>query len=215
MDYSDAVRHLQQTDPKLAQVIDAVGPCRLAIGSLQGTLLSSLAETIVYQQLSGKAAGTIFGRFVSLYPGDRFPTADAILNTPDETLRQAGLSRQKISYLKDLALKIDQLPTLDDLAEMDDETIIQTLTQVRGIGRWTVQMLLIFDLNRPDVWPVDDLGVRSALQKLYGLETLPTPKATVTLGEPWRPYRSVAAWYLWQSLEVKTARSSRSPDDRP
>lgn len=212
MDYSIAICHLQQTDPKMAQVIDRVGACRLAPGSLQGTLLSSLAETIVYQQLSGKAASTIFGRFVSLYPGDRFPPAAAILSTPDETLRQVGLSRQKISYLKDLASKIDQLPSLEALAEMEDDAIIQTLTQVRGIGRWTVQMLLIFDLNRLDVWPIEDLGVRSALRMVYELEAVPTPKVTLTMGELWKPYRSIAAWYLWQSLDIKTARSNRSPE---
>lgn len=213
MDYSIALHHLKQSDPALSGVIDHIGSCRLAPGSLQGTLLSSLTETIVYQQLSGKAASAIFRRFVALYPDEGFPTAENILNTPDEQLRQAGLSRQKISYIKDLALKIDLLPSLDELVKLDDETIIQTLTQVKGIGRWTVQMLLIFDLNRPDVWPVDDLGVRSALQRLYDLETLPTKKVTVTLGEPWQPYRSIAAWYLWQSLDVATARSNRSPSN--
>lgn len=212
MDYSNAVQHLQESDPLMAHVIHTVGQCTLSPGALRGTLLSSLAETIVYQQLSGKAAGSIFQRFLALYPDQDCPTAHDILATPDEALRQVGLSRQKISYLKDLAHHSVQLPSLQELADWEDETIIQTLTQIRGIGRWTVQMLLIFDLNRPDVWPVDDLGIRSALQQLYTLEALPTRKVTTAFGEPWQPYRSVAAWYLWQSLDVKTARSNRKSD---
>jgi DNA-3-methyladenine glycosylase II len=164
----------------------------------------ALAESIAYQQLSGKAAATIFGRVRGLYPRRKYLDPKKILATPDETFRAAGLSRNKIAALKDLAAKtIDgTVPAGRALIRMSDDEIITRLTTVRGIGRWTVEMLLLFDLGRPDVWPVNDYGVRKGFAKTFGKRKLPTPKQLMKLGEKWRPYRSVAAWYFWRALDA-------------
>ncbi|MDX2214639.1 MAG: DNA-3-methyladenine glycosylase [Oculatellaceae cyanobacterium bins.114] len=201
MDYAAVISFLKQSDPHLASVIERVGPCLLTPD--EGDLLSCMAETIIYQQLSGKAAATIHRRFLQIY-GDRpVLTATDILSTPDEVLRGAGISRAKVSYLKDLAQRVQAgLPSLEQLQELDDEAIAKTLTQIKGIGRWSVQMLLIFRLNRPDVLPTEDLGVRTAIQKIYGLETLPDKKTVEQVGQAWKPYRSIATWYLWRSLDA-------------
>ena len=163
----------------------------------------ALAESIAYQQLSGKAASTIFGRVRALYPKRKWLDPGQLLATPDETLRAAGLSRAKIAALKDLAAKtIDgTVPSGRALLRMTDDEIITRLTTVRGIGRWTVEMLLLFDLGRPDVWPVDDYGVRKGFAKTFGRRKLPTPKQLMKFGEKWRPFRSVAAWYFWRALD--------------
>lgn len=163
----------------------------------------ALAESIAYQQLSGKAAATIFGRIRALYPKSKWLDPEKLLATPDETLRAAGLSRAKTAALKDLAAKtIDgTVPSGRALIRMSDDEIITRLTAVRGIGRWTVEMLLLFDLGRPDVWPVDDYGVRKGFAKTFGRRKLPTPKQLMKFGEKWRPYRSVAAWYFWRALD--------------
>src|SRR5437762_11612067 len=159
-------------------------------------LFDALAESIAYQQLSGKAAATIFGRVRALYPRRKYLDPNKILATPNESFRAAGLSRSKIAAVKDLAAKtIDgTVPSARAIARMSDEEIILHLTEVRGIGRWTVEMLLLFDLGRPDVWPVDDYGVRKGFAKIFGRRKLPTPKQLMKFGEKWRPYRSVAAW---------------------
>jgi DNA-3-methyladenine glycosylase II len=164
----------------------------------------ALAESIAYQQLSGKAAATIFGRVRALYPKRKWLDPEQLLATPDETLRAAGLSRAKTAALKDLAAKtIDgTVPSGRALIRMTDDEIIARLTAVRGIGRWTVEMLLLFDLGRPDVWPVDDYGVRKGFAKTFGRRKLPTPKQLMKFGEKWRPYRSVAAWYFWRALDT-------------
>jgi DNA-3-methyladenine glycosylase II len=164
----------------------------------------ALAESIAYQQLSGKAAATIFGRVRALYPKRKWLDPEQLLATPDDTLRAAGLSRAKTAALKDLAAKtIDgTVPSGRALIRMSDDEIIMRLTTVRGIGRWTVEMLLLFDLGRPDVWPVDDYGVRKGFAKTFGRRKLPTPKQLMKFGEKWRPYRSVAAWYFWRALDV-------------
>jgi DNA-3-methyladenine glycosylase II len=202
VDYGAAIAALKQSDPILAVVIDQVGPCQLSDDQGTGDLFYALSESIIYQQLSGKAAATIHRRFLQLYPDQLYPTAEEILNTPDEVLRSAGVSRSKVIYLKDLARKVlDGLPTLEELERMDDESIIQILTQVKGIGCWTVQMLLIFRMHRWDVLPVDDLGIRSGIRKVYSLPKLPDRKMVKHLGNSWRPYRTVASWYLWRSLE--------------
>jgi DNA-3-methyladenine glycosylase II len=163
----------------------------------------ALAESIAYQQLSGKAAATIFGRVRALYPKRKWLDPEQLLATPDETLRAAGLSRAKTAALKDLAAKtIDgTVPGGRALIRMSDDEIITRLTAVRGIGRWTVEMLLLFDLGRPDVWPVDDYGVRKGFAKTFGRRKLPTPKQLMKFGEKWRPYRSMAAWYFWRALD--------------
>lgn len=203
MDYSIAIATLKQADPILATLIDQVGPCKLCEVQHPGDLLFSLSRSILYQQLSTKAATTIHQRFLQLYADGPFPTAAAILNTPDDVLRGVGISRPKILYLKDLAQRsLDGLPTLTELEDMDDETIIQTLTPIKGIGRWTVQMLLIFRLHRWDVLPVDDLGIRAAIRRLYQLPDLPKKPEIEQLGQPWKPYRTIASWYLWRSLDL-------------
>ncbi len=169
----------------------------------------ALAESIAYQQLSGKAAATIFGRVRALYPKRKWLDPELLLATPDDTLRAAGLSRAKTAALKDLAAKtIDgTVPSGRALIRMNDDEIITRLTAVRGIGRWTVEMLLLFDLGRPDVWPVDDYGVRKGFAKTFRRSKLPTPKQLMKFGENWRPYRSVAAWYFWRALDNSNVKS--------
>ncbi len=195
-----AVNHLKRVDPVLAGVIARVGPCRLDYRRT-GTHYDALVRSIVYQQLSGKAAGTILRRFCEIYPGAR-PRAELVLTTEDEKLRAAGLSRQKMGYLRDLSERVANrsLP-LAHLGRLPDDAIIEHLIQVKGIGRWTVQMFLMFRLGRPDVLPELDLGVQNAIQRAYGLKKRPTPKDVLKIGERWRPHASVASWYLWRSLE--------------
>lgn len=203
LDYKTATDALKQADAVLATVIDQIGDCTLRQEQKTGDVFLSLCESIIYQQISGKAAATIYRRFLELYPERSFPTAEDILNTDDDVLRNAGLSRSKVVYLKDLASKVlEGLPTLDELREMDDETVIQHLTQVKGIGRWTAQMLLIFRLHRWDVLPADDLGVRAAIRRAYRLADLPDKKAVEQMGQKWKPYCTIAIWYLWRSLEL-------------
>ncbi len=163
----------------------------------------ALAESIAYQQLSGKAAATIWGRVRALYPKKKYLDPKLVLATPDRKLRAAGLSGSKVAALKDLAAKtIDgTVPTARALAKMTDEEIIERLVSVRGIGRWTVEMLLLFDLGRPDVWPAADYGVQKGLAKTFGKRKLPKPKQMIKLGKKFQPYRSVAAWYFWRALD--------------
>ncbi len=187
-------------DPILKPVIAEIGPYRPGKRFQQSDLFSVLSWAIISQQISLKAANTVYQRLLDLY-GDGEFTPENLLATSEEELRQIGLTRPKISYLRDLAQKaIATLPPLDTLNTLDDEAVIALLTQVKGIGRWTAQMLLIFRLNRLDVLPVDDLGVKRAIQKLYNLDTLPNATTIERIAEPWRPYRSVAVWYLWRSL---------------
>ncbi|MBW4581752.1 MAG: DNA-3-methyladenine glycosylase [Tildeniella nuda ZEHNDER 1965/U140] len=202
---NSAIATLKQADPILATLIEQVGDCTLSQGQRQGDLLFCLCESILYQQLSGKAAAAIHRRFLALYP-HAFPSAADLLNTPDDDLRSAGISRPKIVYLKDLAQKtLDGLPTIAELEAMDDEAIVQTLLPIKGVGRWTVQMLLIFRLHRWDVLPVDDLGIRAGIRRAYGLAELPDKKTVERLGQAWQPYRTIASWYLWRSLDANPA----------
>jgi len=202
MDHGKAHRHLANTDSRLAQLIARSRRYNIA-PAVSIRPFDALAESIAYQQLSGKAAATIFGRVRALYPKRKWLDPGQLLATPDESLRAAGLSRAKTAALKDLAAKtIDgTVPSGRALIRMSDDEIIARLTQVRGIGRWTVEMLLLFDLGRPDVWPVDDYGVRKGFAKTFGRRKLPTPKQLMKIGEKWRPYRSVAAWYFWRALD--------------
>jgi len=164
----------------------------------------ALAESIAYQQLSGKAAATIWKRVRALYPRRKYLDPRLVLKTPDQKLRAAGLSRSKVAAIKDLAAKtIDgTVPSARALETMSDEEIIERLINVRGIGRWTVEMLLLFDLARPDVWPVHDYGVQKGFAKTFGRRKLPKPKQLMKLGEKFRPHRSVAAWYFWRALDA-------------
>ena len=203
MNHEHAHQHLAATDPRLAALI--ARSLRYNVKPVQSLRpFDALAESIAYQQLNGKAAATIFGRVRALYPRQKYLDPKKILATPDDSFRAAGLSRSKIAALKDLAAKtIDgTVPSARAIAQMSDEEIIVRLTEVRGIGRWTVEMLLLFDLGRPDVWPVDDYGVRKGFAKIFGRRKLPTPKQLMKFGEKWRPYRSMAAWYFWRALDV-------------
>ena len=195
--------YLAATDPRMAQLIARSLHYSVKPGKLIRPF-DALAESIAYQQLSGKAAATIWKRVRALYPRRKYLDPKEILETPDEMLRAAGLSRSKVAAVKDLAAKaIDgTVPSARRLARMSDEEIIARLITVRGIGRWTVEMLLLFDLGRPDVWPVDDYGVRKGFAKTFGKRKLPKPKQLMKLGEKWRPHRSVAAWYLWRALDT-------------
>jgi DNA-3-methyladenine glycosylase II len=196
-------QHLARRDPRLAALIARVGPFTVRPSKLVRPF-DTLAESIAYQQLSGKAAATIFGRVRALYPRRKWFSPELIIATGDEIFRSAGLSRAKTAALKDLAAKTldGTVPTRAVLDRMSDEEIISRLTTVRGIGRWTVEMLLLFDLRRLDVWPVDDYGVRKGYAKTFRKKELPKPKDLLLIGEKWRPYRSVAAWYFWRALDL-------------
>ena len=195
-----AVNHLKKSDPVLRAIIERVGPCRMEFGVPE---FSSVAEAIVYQQLNGKAAVTIFNRFVAL-AGEPL-TPEGILKLSDEQLRSVGLSKQKSSYLKDLAAKTSAgLLNFAQLPEMTDEEVIQHLTQVKGIGVWTAHMFLMFSLRRPNVLPTGDYGVQMAIRKHYKKRKLPKPKDMEKIARLWEPYRSVACWYMWRSLDIKT-----------
>ena len=199
-DYRASVRHLKRVDPVLARVIESVGPCRIQLRT-DGTHFQALVRSIVFQQLSGKAAGTIHGRFAALFPGHG-PEPAALLTFTDETLRGVGLSRQKIGYLRDLANKVmsGELP-LDSVHTMDDDELIEHLVQVKGIGRWTAQMFLMFRLGRRNVLPELDLGIQNAIRRAYRRRKRPSPKEVRRIGAKWSPHSTVACWYLWRSLE--------------
>jgi DNA-3-methyladenine glycosylase II len=204
--HDTSVQHLTSVDPVLAGVIARVGPCRLTPRA-EGSHFDALVRSIIYQQLSGKAAATIHARVEAIF-GGRPPTAAELLETPDEALRAAGLSRQKLSYLKDLSAKVvSGAVTLDDTAiqTLSDDEIIDRLVQVKGIGRWTVHMFLLFRLGRADVLPELDLGVQNAIRRAYGLRKQPKPKDVRRIGARWTPHSSVASWYLWRSLELTDA----------
>ena len=197
-----AVRHLKRAaDPVLAGIIERVGPCRFA-GRTTGSHLDALVRSIVSQQLSTSAASTIHSRLIALV-GEQNPLAQHWLALDDPVLRGAGLSRQKIAYIRDLARHVQdgELP-MAKLHEMSDDEVIESLTRVKGIGVWTAQMFLMFRLGRPDILPVLDLGIRNAIRRAYRLRKEPTEKRMRALAKPWEPYRSVASWYLWQSLEL-------------
>jgi DNA-3-methyladenine glycosylase II len=194
---AEALDHLGAADTRLAAIIKSVGTYEI---KLRKDPFRSLVEAIIYQQLAGSAADAIYGRFVKIY--GRFPRPAQLLATRDARLRAAGLSARKIEYLKDLASRVsDGRLKLGLLQEMPDEQVIEQLDQVKGIGRWTAEMFLIFCLGRPDVLPVDDLGLRKAMQKAYSLVELPSPENMRKIAQPWKPYCSIATWYLWKSLE--------------
>jgi DNA-3-methyladenine glycosylase II len=200
--YDRARRALMRRDPVLGAAIKQIGPCGMA--ERQRTdHLSALVGAIVSQQLSTRAAATIFGRFLSLFPGQQIPNAAAIAALDDAALRGAGLSGRKVSYVRDLCARIaDGRLRLEELDDLPDEIVIERLTAVNGFGRWTAEMFLMFRLHRPDVLPVGDLGIVNAVRKLYGLRKRPDTRRLEKIGEAWRPYRSVACWYLWRSLKT-------------
>jgi DNA-3-methyladenine glycosylase II len=200
----DPVRHLKKSDPVLARVIEQVGPCRFKPRS-EGSHFDAVLRAIVYQQLSGKAAATIYGRVLDLY-GGHAPTPAELRATSEERLRAVGLSRQKLSYAKDLAQRVvDGALPIDSLHKLPDDAIVDALVQVKGIGRWTAQMFLMFRLGRPDVLPVLDLGIQKGVKLAYGLRKHPSPERVAKIGAPWAPHRTVASWYLWRLLDPTDA----------
>jgi methylated-DNA-[protein]-cysteine S-methyltransferase len=202
-DPTTAVEHLRASDVALARVIDAVGPFRMQLKKTP-SLFAALAEAIVYQQLTAKAAGTIYARVCALFPrAHQGPTAEQLLRVSDEKLRTAGLSRSKLLSLRDLARRAaaGEIPTLAEAHRMDDAEIIQRLTEVRGIGRWTAEMLLMFRLGRPDILPVDDYGIRKGFAVAFRKRETPAPADVEKRGARWRPYRTVASWYLWRAAD--------------
>jgi DNA-3-methyladenine glycosylase II len=204
-DYEKARRLLMRRDPVLGALIKKIGACGMA-DRQRPDHLTALVGAIVSQQLSTKAAATIFGRFKALFPDGAITDVHDIAKFDDQTLRSVGLSGQKVGYLRDLSARvIDGRLALDELDALADEDVIERLTAVKGFGRWTAEMFLMFRLHRPDVLPVGDLGIVNAAQRLYRLRKRPDAKRLLTLGEAWRPYRSVACWYLWQSLRNEPA----------
>ncbi len=204
-----AVQHLRSADPVLGELIDAVGPCNLELRIVPDTF-AALARSVVYQQLSGKAASAIFARLCALgsaldAKGEECPTPEVILASPVGSLRTVGMSAAKERSLRDMAERSvsGKLPAMADFAAMDDETVIAELSQVRGVGRWTAEMFLIFSLGRPDVLSGGDQGLRRGFQLAFDMAELPTPQDLLDHGKRWAPYRSVASWYLWRSAERK------------
>jgi DNA-3-methyladenine glycosylase II len=194
----DPVKYLSEADPQLAGVIKTVGKYSIKIRT---NAFQSLVESIIYQQLAGSAANIIYTRFIKHY-NNVFPKPMQIISTSDIELKsKIGLSSNKVRYLKDLSTKVEQGKiNLELLSTMSDEEVIAELTLVKGIGRWTAEMFLIFCLERPDILPVTDLGIRKAVHKLYSLPELPKPAELLAISQPWRPHRTVASWYLWKSL---------------
>lgn len=210
-----ALAHLSSADPTLGAIIRAVGPSRL-VPEVDCEPFQALVRAIAHQQLHGRAANRILARFAESCGDGGFPSAQAVLIATDDTLRAAGFSFSKIAAVKDLAAKTVAgiVPGRQALLALDDAEIIARLTQVRGIGRWTVQMLLIFQLGRPDVLPVDDFGIRNGFRLAYGLRKMPDPRAVAGYGERWGPYRSTAAWYLWRAVELDRAGGLPEPAER-
>lgn len=207
---AEALAHLRRADQTLARLIQQVGPCTLK--RRRRTPFVALVSAVVYQQLNGTAAKTILNRVLALYPRRRFPSPEDLLATPDEKLRAAGLSRAKTAAIKDIAAKTlaGIVPTSRIIRNLSNEEIIARLTTVRGVGPWTVEMLLIFTLGRLDVLPVTDYGVRKGFAVTYGWKNLPTPKELLEFGERWRPHRSTAAWYFWRALELPAKAANRT-----
>jgi 3-methyladenine DNA glycosylase/8-oxoguanine DNA glycosylase len=216
LDHTAAIERLSKVDRKLARIIAKTGECRLQMEHTQ-SIFEALLESIIYQQLNGKVAATITSRVKALFPQNsgtmhtrrgivaRFPTPQQVVEVTPELLRSAGLSQAKMLAIKDLAQKTIEglVPSAREAHRMSDDELVERLVQVRGIGRWTVEMLLIFRLGRPDVLAVDDYGVRKGFAKIQKLAELPKPKELLAYGERWRPYRSVACWYLWRAAEMK------------
>ncbi len=204
---TEALRHLRRVDPVMAQLIRRAGPHEPRPERGVG-VYEALVQAVAHQQLTAKAANTILGRFYALYGLQDCPPPELLAATPDEQLRTAGFSRAKAASLRDIAAKTldGTIPPRRRLARLSDEAIIERLTEARGVGRWTVEMFLMFTLARPDVLPVDDYGVRNGYRIAYGKRSLPKPKVLARFGERWAPYRSTAAWYLWRAVDLARER---------
>jgi DNA-3-methyladenine glycosylase II len=200
--------HLSKQCPVLKRLIEQAGPCDIVPQTRSP--FEALVRAVAHQQLNGTAAETILGRFLALFPHGQFPAPDEIASVPDEAIRAAGFSRSKLAAIRDISEKAMSgvVPHREELATLPDDEIVERLTQCRGVGRWTVEMFLMFTLGRPDVLPVDDFGVRNGYRIAYGLSEMPTPKELQAAGEKWRPYRTTASWYMWRAVDL--ARESGS-----
>lgn len=198
----EALRHLAAVDPTLGRIIREVGPC--TIRPQRRSPFEALVRAVAHQQLNGKAADTITRRFLELFPGRRFPTPVEVEQMAEDRIRSAGFSGSKVRAIQDIAAKAREgiVPERRILARLDDEAIIERLVQCRGVGRWTVEMFLMFTLARPDVLPADDFGVRNGFQLVHGLPEMPRPRELLEFGERWRPYRTTASWYLWRAVDL-------------
>lgn len=205
MTYTDAINHLAKVDPVMRGLIKKIGPCELEPQRARQPF-ESLVRAVAHQQIHGKAAEAILGRVVALYPG-KFPKPADILYTEITTLRGCGFSASKVAAIRDVAAHTlsGTVPTLARIRKMPDEEIIRRLVQIRGVGRWTVEMLLIFQLGRPDILPVDDYGVRNGFRIAYNLDAMPKPRALSEHGARWQPHRTVASWYLWRAADQAKA----------
>ncbi len=208
---TDALRLLSRGDPVMAQLIRRAGPYLLKPDRSRSPY-ESLVRAVAHQQLTGKAANTILGRFCALYGGDSYPEPERLVATPDEQLRGVGFSRAKAASLKDIAAKTldGTIPERRVLTRLSDEAIIERLTAARGVGRWTVEMFLMFTLGRPDVLPVDDYGIQNGYRLAYGKRLLPKSRVLATYGERWAPYRTTAAWYLWRAVDFDREQKQRA-----
>ena len=197
---------LKAACPRMKAAIEVIGPC--TVKRSRGSPYEALLAAIAHQQVHGKAAAAILGRLRALYPRRRYPTPAELLATPDATLRAAGLSRSKVAAMKDVAAKTldGTIPERRGLARLSDAEVIERLVKVRGVGRWTAEMLLMFTLNRPDILPVDDFGIRLGVKLLYGKRREPKPRWLARFGERWAPYRTTASWYLWRYVDYTRAR---------
>ena len=209
--HSSETKHLARVDPVMRRLIREVGPFTLA-PRMGRSPFESLARAIAFQQLHEKAADSILKRFIALFPGRRFPRPADLLAADRRAIRRSGFSRAKVLALRDLAVKTldGTVPTSRVIQQLDDDTVVARLVEVRGIGRWTAEMLLIFQLGRPDVLPADDFGVRNGFRIAYGRGSMPTPKDVLGYGERWKPYRTAAAWYLWRAAD-RAREAKRDP----
>ena len=204
---AEVLQHLSQVDVRLGTLIALVGPCELKPDSRR-TPFQALIRAVAHQQLNGKAANMILSRFIALFPGSKFPSPEAVYDVDMGKLTGIGFSRAKASYVKEIArARLDGLlPGRKELKQMGDEEIVERLTQIKGIGRWSVEMFLIFSLGRPDVFPVHDFGVQQGFAIVYNKRKLPKPDQLLKHGEQWRPYRTTAAWYFWRAADLKKSK---------
>lgn len=198
----EAMRHLSASDPRFAGLIRRIGKPRLEV-ERQRSPYEALVRAIAHQQLHGNAARAILARFEALFPSDGFPVPEAVLAAPEDALRGCGFSATKIASIRDICAhaKNGTIPSRRGSARLSDDALIERLTVIRGVGRWTVEMLLIFTLGRPDILPVDDFGVREGYRVLFGLDEQPKPRALAEIGQAWAPYRSFATWYMYRAVE--------------
>jgi len=209
--HTEAEKFLSRADPVMERLIVRVGPCGLK-PEPRRTPFQSLVQAVTHQQLNGRAAETILGRFRGLFPGRRFPRPEDVAAVDDGALRGVGLSGSKVAAIRDITARVmsGEIPGAREIRTMGDEEIVERLTRARGVGRWTAEMLLMFQLGRPDVLPADDFGVRNGFRWAYGWKEMPRPKELLGYGERWRPHRTVAAWYLWRAVEL--SRETGAPD---